>query len=281
MKKPPWVEWLVDTEESLQTIDGKTVAVWEFRHTDNQEMLSAWATHFRQHYCSDKKLDTLRGRRTRRDYLNDIKFPSKTTELGPSTRAGDFGEILVADYMQWVLNQWVPRIRWSAKFVRDSSPQGCDLIGFQFFDQECTSPNDLLTIFEVKTCFSRSSSQHRLQDAVNDSAKDHIRIDESLNYLRQRLIEQGRKDAADKIDRFQNPVDIPYQELYGAAALFTEDYFCVDAVSETNASKIPRSNRSTETFPHPNYEHLILLVIRGKDMMKLVHELYQRAADEA
>lgn len=281
MEKPIWVQWLVDTGERLQTTDGKTVKVWEFRYTDDQEALSMWATHFRNHYCPDYKIDALRARRSRKDYLNDVKFPSRTSP-GPSIRAGDFGEILVADYLQWILNHWVPRMRWSAKLRRDSSPQGCDVIGFQFHNPEHTSPSDLLAIFEAKTCFSPSSSRrNRLQDAVNGSAKDHIRIDESLNYLKQRLIDRGDQNDADKVERFQNPVDVPYRELYGAAALFTDDYFHTDAVSETDTRKIPKSTRSTETYPHPSRDRLILLVIRGKDMMNLVHELYRRAADEA
>lgn len=282
MKNPVWVQWLVDTGEKLQTADGKIVEVWEFRYTDDQEALSMWAAHFRNHYCPDQMIDTLRGRRSRKDYLKEVKFPSRTTRLGPPTRAGDFGEILVADYLQWILNHWVPRMRWSSKPVRDSSSQGCDVIGFQFHDPGHASPNDLLTIFEAKTGFSPSSSQHnRLQDAVNGSAIDHIRIDESLNYLKQRLIEQGYKNDAGKVERFQNRVDDPYQELYGAAALFTDDYFCADIVSETDTEKIPKSEKSTETYPHPHRDRLVLLVIRGKDMMNLVHELYRRAADEA
>lgn len=59
-----------------------------------------------------------------------------------------------------------------------------------------------------------------MQDAINDSAKDRIRIDESLNYIKQRLFETGDKKEAQNIERFQNPVDLPYREVHGAAALF-------------------------------------------------------------
>jgi len=281
MEKPTWIQWIVNTGERLRTTDDKIVEVWEFRHENNQEVLSAWAAHFRNHYCLDCDIDLVRGRRSRKDYLNDIKFPSRTTKLGPPIRAGDFGEILVADYLQWILNHWVPRLRWSSKVVRDESSKGCDVIGFQFYNPEQISPDDLLTIFETKTRFSGGSRKERLQDAVNDSAKDHIRIDESLNYLRQKLHERGNQDDAQKIDRFQNPVDVPYQESNGAVALFTTDFFDEDAISETDTRKIPKSKKGTETYPHPNRDRLILLVIRGKDMMNLVHELYRRAADEA
>lgn len=280
MQRPPWVEWFVDTGERLRTADGKVVEIWEFRYTDDQEILSKWAAYFRNHYCPDHKIDALRARRSRKDYLNDIVFPSTTTKLGPPTRAGDFGEILVADFLQWILNHWVPRMRWSVKPTRDSSSQGCDILGFHFHDLYAT-PDDLLTIIEVKACFSQGSGEHRLQDAINGSAKDHIRVDESLNYLRQRLILEGCGTDVSKVDRFQSPVDIPYRESYGAIAVFATDSFAIDVVTSADTTRIPKSKKSIETFPHPNRDRLMLLVVRGSDMMDLVHELYRRAADEA
>src|SRR5680860_36268 len=106
-----YTKWFVDIGERLKTEDGKDVAVWEFRHESDDVVLSAWAKHFRNHYCLDAEIDLLRGKRTRQDYLTNVKFPCTTTKLGPAVRAGDFGEILVADYLQWLLGFWVPRVR--------------------------------------------------------------------------------------------------------------------------------------------------------------------------
>lgn len=281
----PWtsvhLRWLVDTGERIITADGKTVEVWEFRHENDNKVLSAWARHFRNHYCLDCDIDFLRAKKSRKDYLNNTKFPCKTTKLGLAIRAGDFGEILIADYLQWILGYWVPRVRWRSKVVRDESPKGSDVIGFHFYDPEKTSTNDLLSIFEAKTRFSGGSSKNRLQDAVNHSAKDHIRIDESLNYIKQKLYEFGDKDNALKIERFQSPVDFPYQEEFGAAVLFANDLFDKAAISETDTTKIPISRKSDKFRPHPYRDHLSLIIIRGDNMMNLVHELYRRAADEA
>ncbi|MCK6606307.1 MAG: DUF1837 domain-containing protein, partial [Ignavibacteriaceae bacterium] len=179
----PWTsahtKWLINTGELLKTADGKDIQVWEFRHEQDNKVLSAWAKHFRNHYCLDTDIDFLRGKRSRSDYLTDIKFPSQTTKLGPGIRAGDFGEILVSDYLQWLLEYWVPRVRWSSKVVRDESPKGSDVIGFRFNNIDgAASTKDVLFVFESKTKFS-ASKINRLQDAINDSAKDHIRIDES------------------------------------------------------------------------------------------------------
>jgi hypothetical protein len=275
------VDWLVDTGQWLQTADGKTVEVWELRHVKDDAVLTAWAKHFRNHYCANSDIDFLRGPRSRKDYLEEIKFPSATSNLGPAVRAGDFGEILIADFLQWVLGYSVPRVRWNNKIVRDESSKGSDVIGFQFEKPTGESPKDTLAVFESKTKFSGGSKANRLQDAINDSAKDHIRIDESLNYVKQRLFEKGQKDEALTVERFQNPVDNPYREVYGAAALFSEDQFQASEVSAADCQKIPASHDGTTTKPHPNRDDLVLIVIKGVDMMTLVHELYKRAADEA
>ncbi|WP_157365624.1 Hachiman antiphage defense system protein HamA, partial [Zooshikella ganghwensis] len=175
------INWLVDTGEQLNTIDGKEVKVVKLCHQNDDAVLSAWAKHFRNHYCLDTDVDFLRGQRSMSDYLTNIKFPSKTSQLGPGIRAGDFGEILVADYLQWILNCWVPRVRWSSKVVQDESPKGSDVIGFQFHKKSGeVSTNDVLFVFESKTKFSTSKA-NRLQDAINDSAKDHIQVRPTLS----------------------------------------------------------------------------------------------------
>jgi hypothetical protein len=276
---PAHLKWLIDTGERLSTADGKMIEVWELRHGKEEGILSAWAKHFRAHYCSDASIDFLRGQLPRKKYLEDIKFPSRTSKLGPSVRAGDFAEILVADFLQWILGYSVPRVRWNSKIVRDESPKGSDVIGCYFEDTTKTSPKDVLAVFESKASFSGSSTTNRMQDAINDSAKDRLRIDESLNYIKQRLFETGDKNEAQKIERFQNPVDLPYREVHGAAALYSSEHLDTATVCAADTQKTPAKGGTFQ--PHPNSENLRLVVIKGSEMMTLVHELYGRAADEA
>lgn len=285
MRQMSWtnkhIKWLVYTGDKLQTADGKEVEIWEFRHVHDDEILSAWAKHFRNHYCLDSDIDFLKkDSQSRKDYLIDIKFPSQSSKLGPGIRAGDFGEILVADYLQFILKFWVPRVRWGAKVIRDESPKGSDVIGFQFFKENMASEKDVLAVIESKTKFSKSS-RNRLQDAINDSVKDHLRIDESLNYIKQKLYERNEIVQAKRIERFQSPVDLPYQEFYGATVIATDDFFDPNEIASVDTSKIPKSGKVEEFVPHPKGDLLFLLVIKGADMMALVHELYRRAADEA
>ena len=272
------LQWLTDTGERLTTADGLGIEVWEFTHCDNNEILSSWASHFRNHYCLDSEIDLLRGKKDKSDYLEDIKFPSKNTKLGPGIRAGDFGEILIADYLEWVLGHWVPRVRWGSKMIRDESPKGTDVLGFRFHNKDRkASKRDVLFVFESKTKFSKSGG-NRLQIAINDSAKDHLRIDESLNYIKQKFIDKRELDKAKDIERYQSPVDLAYKENYGAAAVVSNDYYDTDQLEESDCTQILKSKK---IICHPNRDNLVLLVIKGASMMDLVHDLYGRAASEA
>jgi hypothetical protein len=206
---------------------------------------------------------------SRSEYLNRIKFPDPQEPPGPSIRAGDFGEILVADFLEYILGFWVPRTRYGDKDIRNESSKGSDVIGFKFLINGTVSPEDTLCIFEAKAQFSGTSSNPRLQDAIDHSKKDQRRKAESLNAIKQRLYEKRQDEQAILVERFQSPLDNPYIEYSGAAALFSTNLYDLEIIQETNAND------------HPNLENLKLLVIHGEDLMKLVHDLYKRAADEA
>jgi len=269
--KPDHIQWLVDTKERLQTVDGKMVEVWELRHQPDDQILSAWAKHFRQHYCLDQQIDALRQGTpySRSEYLLKIKFPDDTKAPGPSIRSGDFAEVLIADFLEFILGFWVPRTRYIGKTVRNESTKGCDIIGFRFAQNGSVSPNDTLCIFEAKAQFSGRGPKRRLQDAIDDSEKDQRRKAESLNAMKQRFLDVQNTVDADRIERFQDPEDNPYQELSGAAAMFSTNLFNSIMIQETS------------TTNHSNNKQLKLIVVSGDNMMDLVNELYRRAAHEA
>ncbi|MEW6266169.1 MAG: Hachiman antiphage defense system protein HamA [Thermodesulfobacteriota bacterium] len=264
-------KWLVDTGERLKTKDGKDVEVWELRHEKNDAVLSAWAKHFRNHYCFDTDIDNWRRgyNYSRAEYLNNIKFPDPKAPPGPSIRAGDFGEVLVADFLEYLMVYWVPRTRYGDKTIRNESTKGSDIIGFHIVKNGVTSSKDTLAIFEAKAQFSGRKAKARLQDAVDDSAKDIARKAESLNAIKQSLYSRNQLEDAEKIERFQNEVDHPFTEVYGAVALFENTLFDSKLMS------------STVSYSHPYSSNLVLIVIKGDQMMSLVQELYRRAADEA
>lgn len=245
--------------------------VMELRHANDDAILSAWAKHFRNQYCLDDQIDALCNGTSlsRADYLRTIKFPDQSAAPGPSIRAGDFGEVLVADYLEFALEYWLPRTRYDNKTVRNESTKGTDIIGFKIVAPGRDDPKDALALFEAKAQLSGDRPSARLQAAVDGSAKDEIRKAESLNAIKQRFLDRGRSADVQVVERFQNPEDRPYSEEYGAVALLSSSVFDKKDVAATTAAA------------HPHVSKLTLIVIHGPDMMPLVHELYRRAADEA
>lgn len=268
---PTHLKWLVNSGEAITLPSGNTVPIWDLQHHAVETVLSEWAKHFRNHYCVDHDLPALVNGTglSNKDYLLTIKFPDSKAAPGPSIRAGDFAEILVADFVEYFLGYWCPReLRYDQKFSRDESAKGCDVLGFKFESNKLGHPNDELFIFESKAAFS-GKPRNRLQDAVDDSIKDRFRESLSLNAIKQRFIERGDMPKATVIARFQNIVDRPFIRKNGAAAV-------VDVTTYD-----PILLGQTDINAHYNAAELHLLVIRGPDMMKLVHGLYERAANEA
>jgi hypothetical protein len=268
---PSHVGWLTDSGKSVCTNDGAVIEIWTLNHAPDAKILSEWAKHFRNHYCDDQQIDLLRNGtpHSRADYLTHIKFPDANSRPGPSIRSGDFAEVLIADYVEFLLGYWVPRTRYDDKTVRNESKKGSDVLGFRFQQANESSPLDTLLIFESKAQLSGKKAASIMQQAIDDSAKDELRKAESLNAVKQRLINRNETKHAEWVARFQNQEDHPYQSLYGAAALFTSEVFDETVLRTSNAST------------HPHKPHLSLIAISGPKLMELVHQLYDLAAREA
>ena len=263
--KPQYLDWLFE-EKTIVTSEGKQIIIYELDIQNDESVLKLWAKHLREHYCADSEIDILCSGLglTREQYLRDIKFPDAHTKPGPSVRSGDFTEILIADYVQYVLDYIVPRTRYDRKVNRNSSTMGSDLIGYKCGAK--ISSNDELIIFEVKACASKydKSSIVRLQKAINDSNKDELRLAETLNAVVQRLVDRNDLSGAKKIQRFQNVTDRPYTKIYAAAAVY----------SNTSYSEIALKTVSTLHHIDPN---LKLVVVHCDKLMDFIHEMYGRA----
>ena len=276
MTSPPHIAWLKDSGKTLTTIGGQEIRVLEFEHTADVAILSTWAKHFREHYCLDTVLDQARQGTglSRKQYLEQFVFPGNDTAPGPSTRAGDFAEVLVADYFEYVQGWRVPRTRYRLKAIPNESTKGTDVLAFRLtkktdLDKKVYSAQDVLMSVEVKAQFSGNKATPRLQDAVHDSAKDQFRKALSLNAMKRRL--QADEDHANVklVERFQNLADRPYRAQYTATAFHCKSNYKDSAVTDVDVSK------------HPEKKNLSLLLVKGSTMMQLVNRLYEVAANEA
>lgn len=276
MASPPHIAWLKDTGQTLSTASGEPVRILEFAPAANQAVLSEWARYFREHYCLDTVLDEAREGTglSRKQYLTQLVFPDKSIAPGPSTRVGDFAEILVADYIEYIQGWTVPRTRYRMKSSANESTRGTDILAFRLtettnFEKKIYSPQDILMSVEVKAQFTGTKAKPRLQDAINDSAKDQLRRAMSLNAMKRRLQAESNAANAKLVERFQNLADRPYQVRYTAAAFHCVSNFADSAVS------------GATTVGHPERSKLSLLLIKGSTMMQLVNQVYEVAANEA
>lgn len=262
--------WLHDTGEVIAISTGENVPVYEFAYdVANEEVMSRWARHFRNHYCSDVEIEILKPEgMTNSEYLLSLKFPDNSPGLGPSTRSGDFAEILVADYLAYLCEYYVPRTRYDRKIIGNESSKGSDVLGFKQKNKKPSSKDELI-IYEVKARLSENNARNTLQTAIDDSSKDEARLAESLNGAKQRLYDQKDFAGIEIISRFQKNVDHPYKTKFGAAAVLTDSSCCAETLAEAS------------TQEHPSRTQLEMIVIRGPVLMSLVHSLYERAANEA
>lgn len=255
-------------EQNQYTKEGKEIKILYLQPIDENTVLDEWAEHFREQYRYMDDLDFQRDGTglSREEFLRDFVFPDTKKAPGPSVRVGDFCELLVADYIEYVSNFYVPRTRYRGKINRDSSPQGSDLLGFKTGKK--ASERDVALIYEVKGTSDPKSAKkgyQRLQDAVDDSNKDLVRYAESLNATKMKLRDLNEMEQVSIVTRFQNRTDRPYVIKYGASAVLTEEKY-----NEEDLKLV-----STEGH---HSKHVELLVIHTDNLKKLIDEMYRRAA---
>ena len=260
---PLHCSWFEQTNRTLHTTDGKEVPIINFNHQQEEAILTEWALHLRRHYASDTDLESNSASMgmSRSEYLRDIKFPNNTPP-GPSVRSGDFSEILVADYIQFLLNYVVPPTRYDRKATPNSSTQGTDILGFKF-STDNISDNDELITCEVKG--SLRTATNTLQNAIDDSKKDfESRLPLALNATLQRLKDRGETETIRTVERFMNKVSNPYKQVTGAFLVCSNNCWIDEMVTHSDSSSHPSQN----TF---------FLVFTGINLMDLTNALYEKA----
>lgn len=271
------IAWITKfNPESLETIDKGQVKIFEMTIQSDPKILSDLAKHLRNHYEFDSNLDESRKgtNLTRKDFLLSLKFPDTLPGFGSSVRAGDFNEILFADYIEENLDFIVPRTRYLFKINRNESPQGTDIIGFKIINKNGFSKTDELITFESKSYLSKpKKGENPFQNALEDSFKDtdmtnNGRLAFSLNAMKQRLKLIGNEKLACLVERYQDFNSFPYQILHGAGSIVDKRFWQDTIVSQSNAEVTKRG------------EYLFLIII-GDDVMKFIHSMYERAANEA
>lgn len=253
--------WFKDTGIEVATSDGRRVKVINFEYAEEPQILERWAQRLRNHYIDESELNSAYQSTglSRYDYLKSIVLPSK-----PHTRSGDFSEILIADYLEFILNYFVPRTRYENRLNKDNSSFGIDVVGFKKHADK-DNVNDELITCEVKGLLaSRNGSV--LKEALDGSIKDYsdpTRLPEALNAIRQRLKTKRKLDLVNLVERFQDVTARPYKNISGAALVCSNQFWDDNVITRIDST-------------HPN-SNVFIIVIRGEDLMDLTDKLYELA----
>ncbi|MFR0636727.1 Hachiman antiphage defense system protein HamA [Arthrobacter sp. LS16] len=269
--EPDYVSGLTKAAETLTCEHGENIEVWHLEVPFEEAILTDWARKFRQNYCRDNEIDELRRGTgfTRSQYLLELCFPSNSISPGPGIRSGDFAELLVSDWVQYKFGFWVSRLKYANKSSPNESAKGVDVMGFRESGIGAPKSTDQMLMIEVKAGLSGNAYRDQLQKAIDGSSNDMIRAGYTLNSMKQLHRNRGDADAMKRIERYQSIVDNPFSIIYGAVAVLSNESFDADAIA------------CSTTDSHSDKNKLRLFVIRGEDLMTLVHSLYQKAADEA
>lgn len=256
------------SENPIYTDEGKKIEVFHLDIQDDPEIFEEWAKQFRRNYCSDDELKemTTKMNISSNEYLKDYKLPSDSG-IGLSTMSGDFGEILISDYLQHVEKYIVPRTRYDSKVNKDTSTQGSDVLGYK--TDSLKSDNDEIVVMEVKSSASSNNSskaKQKLQEAIDHSDKDFERFSTSVVASYLKLMRSNNKQA-NVVSRFLNIADNPYNIVYGAVAVHSNESYDTDLIKET----VSESHRGNQT--------LRLLVIHSDELMDFIKKLYLKASE--
>lgn len=247
-------------EEPIITDEGRTIEVFHLDIQEEPEIFEEWAIQFRRNYCSDEKLQHM-------TYVMGIESSKYLNESVPSTKSGDFGEILVSDYLQYFENYLVPRTRFNSRENKDKPTLGSDALGYRY-DPKSPSNAEVIVI-EVKSSASNKTdfkAKNRLQEAINDSNKDFERFSTSIVASYEKLF-NSNQDEANILSRFLNITDNPYQVTYGAVAVHSNVSFNLDTIKQVI------------TEDHVACDKLKLLVIHSEKLMDFINALYLKAGE--
>ena len=187
---------------------------------DSIAFLQDCVQRFREAYISDEKLGRIVAKSkkaTRKDAI-ERRLPILT-----KNKAGDFGEIL--SYYLWTetfasdANICPMKMRW--KEYPDMPSHLVDVILLKRVDEDNASSDDKMYTIESKVWTSPMGPGHSsLTDALNGAVKDRVeRAAKTIPYLVIQYERDNEYDLANQVQRFGDPVNLPYMKEHFAIAI--------------------------------------------------------------
>lgn len=260
-------------DKTIKTQNGDEIQVYRLNNElVDDTSLNKWAIGLRSNYVEEKKLDSLISGTglTPKEFLEKRIFPDHQNKQGAATMSGEFGEILVYDYIQYKLKYYITRTRYLEKVNPDMPVPGCDVIGYKLYNIDKYSDFDRLIVAEVKTRSSKSGNKvclckKTVKDAIEHSVKDRVRIGESLNAEKRRLLDRKRIEEARIVERFQNKTDNPFTLEFFAVVVLDSELYSDQVILDAANSQ------------YGILKSMKILVIHSKELKLFLRDLYRRA----
>ncbi len=265
--RPKYIDLLVKSASNtvVDCVKIKCFTLPKDRECDD-DVIADWALHVRRHYIFDEKLASKIQRRSVpvEEHLRTYVIPNVRI-----TMAGDFGEMLVADILEYEEGYRIPRYKHCDRTDKNQSDRGSDVIGYKVADSKSNSVEDELIVVEVKAQTSRGYVKGVVSSAIKDSEKDRVnlcqvdksRLGMTLNYIETRSADYGDDVTAEVMRRFSNAAEFPCVIRYGIGAIAATD----------NAHALLEKN-----YQYADFEtfHKVLL-LGGVDLAKLLTRIYE------
>ncbi|MDA5413748.1 DUF1837 domain-containing protein, partial [Streptococcus thermophilus] len=80
-------------------------------------------------------------------------------------------------------------------------------------------------------------------------------------------LKKSNSDQANVVERFLNITDKPFNVIYGAVAVYSNQSYDIDVIKTVVSKK------------HRDFQKLRILVIHSDELMKFIRELYSKASE--
>jgi hypothetical protein len=254
--RPQYIDRFQKSTVPVQLGSGEFVNVYSIAAGLTDTEKNEWAKHILAHYISTA--DIAKGARitgkTEQEYIQKFVLPTAGKD-----KSGEFGEIIFADFIEYILGFTVPRFKQYGKYPNNPT-QGVDIIAYKA--DATNSTNDTVLYGEIKSYLSERSFPI-LQKAIDEiTGRDDEKFSLALEIMRLALERRGDEAESKEVERYSNPAENPCKRIK-SAGLITLANAC-----ETNdfvGVKISAGN-TIETH-----------VIYATDIWTLAQDLWRRA----
>lgn len=250
-------------EKDISTTSGNIVHCYCLDTLFDEATLQEWAHRIRDAYVDDETISKLINNGVNIKAFLDARIPKSDNKRGCSMISGDFAELLMTDFREYILKENAFRGKLESKPTPNSPIQGCDILTYIIDGKDST--NDQLIVTESKSVIS-STNYTVLSDAAMHSGKDSTRIGETLAFLTQFYLNKNDYKNYEKVIRFTKKAELPFSEKFEASGITV--CCCLDEKLVNNALETIKDAQKIVYFIH------------GSNLKELAYDLYRRAIDD-